>query len=148
MDAVIDPVEVKVVGVTPQNSILVGPWSSFITHPIPEGLDHETLGVESDGEGGFKFIEDPQKVENHKAMLWSQLRTRRNQLLAQSDWTALADAHLSQDKKDAWFAYRQELRDLPEEVTDPANVEWPVDPTVVVQAAPSGARVDNLLSQA
>jgi hypothetical protein len=43
---------------------------------------------------------------------------------------ALSDAHLSQDKKDAWFAYRQALRDLPDEVTitspaDLVSVEWP-----------------------
>lgn len=75
---------------------------------------------------------------------WGQLRARRNALLQASDWTALSDAHLSQAKKDAWFAYRQELRDLPDSVTDPTQVEWP---TLVLEAPVTGSRVDNLLSQ-
>jgi hypothetical protein len=125
MDAVIDPVEVKVVGVTPVNSILVGPWTGFITLPVPEDADMDILGVESDGQGGFTFVIDPQKVAARTSSLWSQLRTERNARLAASDWVALSDAHLSQDKKDAWFAYRQELRDLPESITDPVQVTWP-----------------------
>ena len=60
---------------------------------------------------------------------WTALRTERNARLAQSDWVALADAHLSQDKKDAWFTYRQSLRDLPENATDPTQVTWPVSPS-------------------
>ena len=60
---------------------------------------------------------------------WTALRTERNALLAACDWVALADAHLSQDKKDAWFAYRQGLRDLPENATDPTQVTWPVSPS-------------------
>ena len=76
---------------------------------------------------------------------WTALRTQRNQLLQQSDWVALSDAHLSQDKKDAWFTYRQALRDLPDETTNPLEAEWPLDPTVVVQAPPSGSRLSNLL---
>jgi hypothetical protein len=59
---------------------------------------------------------------------WTQLRTERNRRLAATDWTQLADAHLSQEKKDAWAAYRQELRDLPDELTDPLSVVWPTSP--------------------
>jgi hypothetical protein len=69
-------------------------------------------------------------VDTVTAAAWTQLRAERNARLAASDWTALSDAHLSQDKKDAWFAYRQALRDLPDEVTitspaDLVSVEWP-----------------------
>ena len=129
MDAVIDPVEVKVVGVTPTNSILVGPWTGFITLPVPEGADTETIGVESDGQGGFTFVSDPSKVQAKIQQAWTALRTERNARLAACDWVALADAHLSQDKKDAWFTYRQSLRDLPENATDPTQVTWPVSPS-------------------
>ena len=38
------------------------------------------------------------------------MRAVRNQLLAQSDWTQLADA---QCDKAAWSTYRQALRDFP-----------------------------------
>ena len=54
------------------------------------------------------------------------LRSQRNGLLAASDWTQAADAPV--DAK-AWAAYRQELRDLPETITDPtAEIKWPEPP--------------------
>ena len=146
MDAVIDPVEVKVVGVVSKGSVLIGPWADFVTLPVPEGADQETLGVESDGQGGFTFVTDPDKVATKTAQAWSALRSQRNALLAASDWVALADAHMSQDRKDAWFAYRQELRDLPDTVQDPTQFAWPLDPTQQ-SAAQTGSRRDNLFSQ-
>lgn len=53
------------------------------------------------------------------------LRKKRNELLLASDWTQLADAQVN---KDAWASYRQELRDLPQNTTDPFNPVWPVKP--------------------
>ena len=55
---------------------------------------------------------------------WSKLRYDRNQLLAQTDYLALADHTLSADMT----AYRQALRDLPANTTDPANPVWPTKP--------------------
>lgn len=55
----------------------------------------------------------------------NELRKKRNQLLLDSDWTQLAD---SQVDKQAWAAYRQELRDLPQNTTDPSNPTWPIKP--------------------
>ena len=129
MQAVIDPVNVKVVGVVPVGAFLTGAWSDFITLPAPEDMDQETLGVESDGQGGFTFVSDPSKVQAKIQQAWTALRAERNARLAACDWTALSDAHLSQDKKDAWFTYRQSLRDLPENATDPTQVTWPVSPS-------------------
>lgn len=42
--------------------------------------------------------------------LYERLRNKRNQLLAESDWTQVDDSPV--DKR-AWAAYRQELRDAP-----------------------------------
>ena len=53
------------------------------------------------------------------------LRTRRNQLLTESDWTQSRDVLLSNDEE--WKIYRQQLRDLPKN-TDPMNPEWPTKP--------------------
>ena len=55
-----------------------------------------------------------------------ELRIKRNRLLLDSDWTQLAD---SQVDKVAWATYRQALRDLPQNITDPFNPVWPVKPT-------------------
>ena len=52
------------------------------------------------------------------------LRSKRNHLLAETDYLALADATLTDEMR----AYRQALRDLPANTTDPANVVWPVKP--------------------
>ena len=54
------------------------------------------------------------------------LRSQRNELLSQSDWTQVADAPVDAA---AWATYRQALRDLPANTTDPANPTWPTKPT-------------------
>ena len=98
---------------------------------LPESLDPQCIMAVRADDGTVTLVEDPSKVAQKTAQAWRDLRSRRNQLLQQSDWTALADAHLSQAKKDAWFAYRQELRDLPDGIVDPSAdlVSWPMDPT-------------------
>ena len=55
---------------------------------------------------------------------WEELRTKRNQLLAETDYLALVDATLSTDMR----TYRQALRDLPANTSDPANPVWPTKP--------------------
>ena len=100
------------------------PVTPGIRLEVPEGLTWDVVKGQQDGEE-VTLVEDQSKVQARTQAAWTALRTQRNRLLQQSDWTALSDAHLSQDKKDAWFAYRQALRDLPEEVQDPASVEWP-----------------------
>ena len=54
-----------------------------------------------------------------------QLRWRRDGLLFGSDWTQVPDATVDAD---AWATYRQALRDLPANTTDPENAVWPTPP--------------------
>lgn len=63
---------------------------------------------------------------NSSEFLWAALRKERNKILALSDWTQVADAPVDQA---AWAAYRQALRDLPANTTDPANPVWPSKPS-------------------
>ena len=56
--------------------------------------------------------------------LLQNLRQRRNQLLTETDYLALADSTLTDEMRD----YRQALRDLPANTVDPANPVWPVKP--------------------
>jgi len=62
----------------------------------------------------------------------SEVRNQRNQLLSQSDWTQMADSPLSDEQKAAWAAYRQQLRELPANISaDVKNwfdVNFPVRP--------------------
>ena len=53
------------------------------------------------------------------------LREERNRRLAETDYLALSDATLSADMR----TYRQALRDLPDNTSDPANPTWPVKPS-------------------
>ena len=55
---------------------------------------------------------------------WNDLRAKRSKLLAETDYLALSDATLSADMR----TYRQALRDLPANTSDPANPTWPTKP--------------------
>jgi|DEB0MinimDraft_6_1074348.scaffolds.fasta_scaffold04774_11 hypothetical protein len=57
---------------------------------------------------------------------WFKLRVKRDQILAQCDWTQVPDAPVNQTE---WATYRQALRDLPANTTDPANPTWPTQPS-------------------
>lgn len=54
-----------------------------------------------------------------------EVRAKRDSLLAESDWTQVADAPVD---KAAWATYRQSLRDIPQQAGFPTNVVWPVEP--------------------
>lgn len=54
-----------------------------------------------------------------------QVRTKRNKLLAESDWTQVADAPVD---KAAWATYRQALRDITEQDGFPLSVIYPEAP--------------------
>ena len=56
---------------------------------------------------------------------WHFVRNKRNQLLAQSDWTQLPDVPIA--TKEVWAVYRQALRDVTEQA-DPFNIVWPTPP--------------------
>jgi hypothetical protein len=53
------------------------------------------------------------------------IRTKRNTLLAASDWTQIPDAPVDQA---AWATYRQALRDITAQVGFPESIDWPVQP--------------------
>jgi hypothetical protein len=57
-----------------------------------------------------------------------EIKWRRNLGLTQSDWTQLPDCKLTQEQKDAWSVYRQELRDLTKQDGFPLVVNWPKIP--------------------
>ena len=55
---------------------------------------------------------------------WRSMREIRNTLLSETDWWASSDLNITQDQKD----YRQALRDLPANTSDPTNITWPEKP--------------------
>jgi len=76
---------------------------------------------------------DPQPTESELESAYTaatasaalaDLRSKRNQLLTETDYLALADSTLTDEMR----SYRQALRDLPANTVDPANPVWPVKP--------------------
>ena len=53
------------------------------------------------------------------------VREQRNKLIAECDWTQVADAPVD---KQAWATYRQALRDVPTQAGFPWDVTWPDAP--------------------
>tara|TARA_R100000654_G_scaffold9170_6_gene21257 strand:+ start:492 stop:794 length:303 start_codon:yes stop_codon:yes gene_type:complete len=61
----------------------------------------------------------------------ANLRQRRNQLLAETDWTVLQDNPLTPAKRSEWMVYRTELRNITQglnTVEDINNIDYPDKP--------------------
>jgi hypothetical protein len=64
------------------------------------------------------------------AIFEDNMRRKRNILLDQTDKYIVTDyPHPTEEAKQAWLDYRQALRDLPANTTDPTNPVWPEAPT-------------------
>ena len=96
------------------------------------------MGIENfciDEETQTVVFSDPELTDEQKATLESRftnekdalhLRVLRNNKLATTDWTQGTD--VPNDIKSAWATYRQQLRDLPANTSDPANPTYPTKP--------------------
>ena len=58
----------------------------------------------------------------------AEAREKRNHLIAETDYMAMPDYPLDEEKKAAVLAYRQALRDVPEQDGFPRQIDWPVKP--------------------
>jgi hypothetical protein len=65
---------------------------------------------------------------------WFSIRNYRNEMLTKSDWSQLADAPFTAEEKNAWTAYRQALRDVPQDYGYPDDVMFPDAPGSVQPA--------------
>ena len=105
--------------------------------------DYKPFGCDNSGNITFTTHSDTNPTQeeiNAKAdelyalMPLQDLREKRNQLLAETDWTQIGDVVLA--NKEEWKTYRQALRDLPSVSVDAAydvagnliNVEYPTKP--------------------
>lgn len=60
---------------------------------------------------------------------WAEIRTARNQRLADSDWSVLVDGSSIPTNRVAWQSYRQALRDVPQSFASPDLIVWPPPPS-------------------
>ena len=68
-------------------------------------------------ETAYKILKDAEQTK--------VIRTQRDQLLKDSDWTQVADAPVD---KQAWATYRQALRDVTQQSGFPWTINWPTKP--------------------
>ena len=76
----------------------------------------------------YKSDEDLQaEVTNQLA---KSQRAKRDSLLSKTDWTHTADSVLTDERKFAWSAYRQSLRDITSHESFPflKDADWPIEP--------------------
>jgi hypothetical protein len=111
-------------------SVRSGTFSSITTN-LPENCDYivsETPDVKDMYvvEGTLQPLPESVLEERAIAKAWKRLKARRARRLQNSDWTQVPDAPVDAA---AWAVYRQQLRDLPANTTDPRNVEWPEPPS-------------------
>jgi hypothetical protein len=102
----------------------VGLGATHIWLEVPEGVALGNAKV-LDTEGVLSLIDGAADKAGPK---WDNLRAARNLRLTACDWTQLEDSPLDAPGKAAWAAYRQDLRDLPEDTVDPEDITWPTEP--------------------
>lgn len=96
----------------PQNKVHFLESASF-EHLLPAGSVEIT-----EDEAAIGAAPSPEQLATN-------VRVQRNAMLSACDWTQVSDAPID---KSAWAAYRQLLRDVPEQSGFPTTVSWPTSP--------------------
>jgi hypothetical protein len=87
-------------------------------------LDEDVLYWDVSGDTATKDTD--QVAADILAIKWEDIRSRRDNLMAESDWRSMPD---SPTMSSAWKTYRQALRDLPASESDPDDITWPTEPS-------------------
>ena len=99
------------------------PAAGETVHDIGQNENNYVIGATFDGTNFTNPHVDGFTDEQH--MIY--LRQRRDALLMACDWTQSRDVTLPNDSD--WQTYRQSLRDLPANTSDPKNPTWPTKPS-------------------
>ena len=87
-------------------------------------LDEDVLYWDVSGDTATKDTD--QVAADILAIKWEDIRSRRDNLMAESDWRSMPD---SPTMSSAWKTYRQALRDLPASESDPDDIVFPDEPS-------------------
>ncbi len=110
------------------------------TQPAAEGVEAQTVyemyqfttayddGLESRLNAGFEnaFLRAAARATEAMAV---QARKKRDELMAASDFRVAVDYPAMDKERNGWIAYRQALRDVPEQSGFPQTISWPTPPT-------------------
>lgn len=97
---------------------------------LPQGLNKDTCEAYLD-QGDLKLRLSSTKEAAQLQQAWTALRSERDGKLAATDKYMVSDYPISAGNKTLMEAYREALRDLPSQITDPrSTITWPVKPNV------------------
>jgi hypothetical protein len=106
-------------------------WSIEEGNFVPE-IPSDGRGVSCPDEQGLiarlDFYHFPKGELKTDAEYAAEARGKRNALIAETDYLVMPDYPLDEERKAAVLAYRQALRDVPEQEGFPRQVDWPVKP--------------------
>ena len=89
----------------------------------------ERLLWEDEGDAPVQADLEAEKPAIKNILGFEQLRYNRDKKLAETDWVVTKANETGVAESEAWKTYRQALRDLPSNTTDPFNPTWPTKPT-------------------
>ena len=95
------------------------------------GVTYDSISVQPGYTGlPSKEVFEAALIDYVNNIPWAKLREERTKLLVETDFLVLPDyTHSSEDTRQAWLVYRQALRDLPVNTSDPTNPTWPTKPS-------------------
>ncbi|NBW15475.1 MAG: hypothetical protein EBR82_46550 [Caulobacteraceae bacterium] len=104
----------------PNSQLLLG-----YNYRIQDGKVYKTPNARD-----FTEEEIQQSIQGAKNAFFLDLRSTRNKLLQDSDYTQLNDVYqnMSEQERIEWQQYRQALRDLPSDYTEVTSIQWPARP--------------------
>ena len=85
----------------------------------------KTYSLKWDASKKEVVTDDDAKTAWKLAQEWKRIRRERTRLLAETDYLALKDNTLSTAMKE----YRDKLRSIPQDNSDPYNITWPTKPS-------------------
>lgn len=88
----------------------------------------EEIEPTEDGTRRFQIVENTLPTD---AELSQDARTIRDGLLASTDYLMLSDYPISDDDRAVILAYRQALRDVPQQDGFPTSISWPEKPSIL-----------------
>ena len=89
----------------------------------------ERLLWEDEGDAPVQADLEAEKPVIKNILGFQQLRYERDKKLAETDWVVTKANETGVAESDEWKTYRQALRDLPSNTTDPFNPTWPTKPS-------------------
>jgi hypothetical protein len=118
--------------------------------------EHEIIGLYNQLNDKFTNFRDIEEYDLDRQLQstyakdnivnWNKLTMIRKFLLMDSDWTQVGDAQITDEQKAQWVAYRQKLRDIPQDYSGfpAAEVKFPITPSKYADRVGSGDTAEYL----